>query len=229
MTGSGKTGLGVILLEEAALQGIPAIIVDPKGDLTNILLHFPDLLPADFKPWVDRDAARRDGISVEEAAEKAAKLWKNGLASYGIEKPQLEALRDAAEFAVYTPGSDSGLPVSILASFSAPTIPWEGNKEVLRDKISSTVTAVLGLIGIKDIDPVRTKEHILLSNIFEHAWREGRDLDMATLITYVQSPPFDKLGVFSLDQFYPEVSALFQVNLTAPAPLGDIGLGLRET
>jgi hypothetical protein len=222
MTGSGKTGLGVILLEEAALQGIPAIVVDPKGDLTNILLHFPDLLPEDFKPWVDWDAARRDGISVEEAAEKAAKLWKNGLASYGIEKPQLEALREAAEFAVYTPGSDSGLPVSILASFSAPAIPWEGNKEVLRDKISSTVTAVLGLIGIKDIDPVRTREHILLSNIFEHAWQEGRDLDMPTLITHVQSPPFDKLGVFSLDQFYPEgdrfkLAMLLNNFLAAPA------------
>ncbi len=222
MTGSGKTGLGVIMLEEAALQGIPAIVVDPKGDLTNLLLHFPDLLPEDFKPWVDRDAARREGKSVEEAAEGAAKLWKNGLASYGIEKPQLEALRDAAEFAVYTPGSDAGLPVSILASFTAPEIPWEGNKEILRDKISSTVTAVLGLIGIKDVDPVRTKEHILLSNIFEHAWARGQDLDMATLITHVQSPPFDKLGVFSLDQFYPQddrfkLAMLLNNFLAAPA------------
>lgn len=222
MTGSGKTGLGVIMLEEAALQGIPAIVVDPKGDLTNLLLHFPDLLPEDFKPWVDQDAARRDGKSVDEAAEGAANLWKKGLASYGIGKPQLEALRDAAEFAVYTPGSDAGLPVSILASFSAPEIPWEGNKEILRDKISSTVTAVLGLIGIKDIDPVRSKEHILLSNIFEHAWEHGQDLDMATLITYVQSPPFDKLGVFSLDQFYPqnerfELAMLLNNFLAAPA------------
>lgn len=222
MTGSGKTGLGVIMLEEAALQGIPAIVVDPKGDLTNLLLHFPDLLPEDFKPWIDQDAARREGKSVDEAAEGAANLWKKGLASYGIEKPQLEALRDAAEYAVYTPGSDAGLPVSILASFSAPEIPWEGNKEILRDKISSTVTAVLGLIGIKDIDPVRSKEHILLSNIFEHAWEHGQDLDMATLITYVQTPPFDKLGVFSLDQFYPqnerfELAMLLNNFLAAPA------------
>ncbi|MFU8827279.1 MAG: helicase HerA-like domain-containing protein, partial [Brevefilum sp.] len=110
MTGSGKTGLGVIMLEEAALQGIPAIVVDPKGDLTNLLLHFPDLLPEDFQPWVDKDAARRDGVTVEEAAQKAANLWKNGLASYGLGKPDLEALRDSAEYAVYTPGSDSGLP-----------------------------------------------------------------------------------------------------------------------
>lgn len=222
MTGSGKTGLGVIMLEEAALQNIPAIVIDPKGDLTNLLLHFPELLPDDFEPWVDKDAARRDGVSIEEAAEKAAALWKNGLASYELGKPQLEALRDAVEFAIYTPGSDSGLPISILASFSAPPIPWEGNKEILRDKISSTVTAVLGLIGVKDLDPVRSKEHILLSNIFEEAWRNEKDLDMATLIMHVQSPPFEKLGVFSLDQFYPEkerfeLAMLLNNFLAAPA------------
>jgi hypothetical protein len=204
MTGSGKTGLGVIMLEEAALRGIPAIVIDPKGDLTNLLLHFPDLLPNDFQPWVNRDAARRDGISVEEASQKAASLWKNGLASYGIGKPELQALSDSAEFAVYTPGSDAGLPVSILASLNAPPIPWEGNKEVLRDEIASTVIALLGLIGFKDIDPVRSKEHILLSNIFEEAWRQGKDLDMGSLISHVQSPPFEKLGVLSLEQFYPE-------------------------
>jgi len=222
MTGSGKTGLGVIMLEEAALQGIPAIVVDPKGDLTNLLLHFPDLLPEDFQPWIDKDAARREGVTVEAAAEKIASLWKNGLASYGIEKSQIEALRDAVDFAVYTPGSDAGLPVSILASLSAPEIPWEGNKEILREKISSTVTAVLSLVGLKDVDPVRAKEHILLSNIFEDAWRQAKDLDMATLITRVQSPPFEKLGVFSLDQFYPEkerfeLAMLLNNFLAAPA------------
>jgi hypothetical protein len=222
MTGSGKTGLGVIMLEEAALQGIPAIVVDPKGDLTNLLLHFPDLLPSDFQPWVDQDAARREGVTVEAAAEKAASLWKNGLESYGLGKPDLEALRDSASFAVFTPGSDAGIPVSILASLSAPPIPWEGNKEILREKISSTVTALLGLVGLKDIDPVRSREHILLSNIFEHAWQTGKDLDMAMLITHVQSPPFEKLGVFSLDQFYPEkdrfeLAMLLNNFLAAPA------------
>jgi len=222
MTGSGKTGLGVIMLEEAAMQGIPAIVVDPKGDLTNLLLHFPDLLPEDFKPWVDQDAARREGISVEEAAEKTASLWEKGLASYNIGKSELQALSDAVEYAVYTPGSDAGLPVSILASLSAPPIPWEGNKEILRDKIASTVTAILGLIGLKDIDPVRSKEHILLSNIFEEAWKQGKDLEMGTLITHVQSPPFEKLGVLSLKQFYPEkerfeLAMLLNNFLAAPA------------
>jgi len=204
MTGSGKTGLGIIMLEEAALQGIPAIIIDPKGDLPNLLLHFPDLLPEDFQPWVDKDAARREGVSVEEAAEKASNLWRNGLASYGTDKRHIEALRDSVQYSVYTPGSDAGTPVSILASLSAPDIPWEGNREILREKISSTVTAILGLVGMRNIDPVQAKEHILLSNIFEEAWKVGRDLDMATLITHVKSPPFDRLGVFTLDQFYPE-------------------------
>jgi hypothetical protein len=204
MTGSGKTGLGVIMLEEAALKGIPAIVVDPKGDLTNLLLHFPEMRPGDFQPWVDKDAARREGVSEEEAAQKAASLWKNGLASYGLGTPDLEALRDTVDYAVYTPGSDSGLPVSILASFSVPEIPWDDNREILRERISSTVTAILGLIGMQNIDPVQAKEHILLSNIFEEAWKIGRDLDLATLIRQVQSPPFEKLGVFTLDQFYPE-------------------------
>lgn len=222
MTGSGKTGLGVIILEEAALQGIPAIVVDPKGDLTNLLLHFPNLLPEDFKPWVDQDSARRDGVTVEVAAEKAASLWKNGLQSYGLGEKDLLALQSSVNFAVYTPGSDAGLPVSILATLSAPPIPWEGNKEILRERISSTVTALLGLVGLRNIDPVRAKEHILLSNIFEHAWQAGKDLDMATLIMHVQSPPFDKLGVFALDQFYPEkdrfgLAMLLNNFLAAPA------------
>ncbi len=171
---------------------------------------------------MDQDAARRDGVTVEAAAEKAASLWKNGLESYGLGKPDIEALRDSVDFAIYTPGSDAGLPVSIMASLSAPPIPWEGNKEILREKISSTVTAILGLVGLKDIDPVRAREHILLANIFEEAWKEGKDLNMATLITHVQSPTFDKLGVFPLEQFYPEkdrfeLAMLLNNFLAAPA------------
>ncbi|MFH1447051.1 MAG: DUF87 domain-containing protein [Chloroflexota bacterium] len=222
MTGSGKTGLGIILLEEAALQGIPAILIDPKGDLTNHLLHFPELLPADFAPWIDEDAARRDGNSIERAAEDAASSWKKGLADWGIDKPRLEALSENVDYAVYTPGSDSGISVSILASLKCPEIPWEGNKEVLRERISSTVTALLGLVGLKDIDPVRSREHILLANIFESAWSQGADLDLEKLILQAQNPPFEKLGVFTLAKFYPEkerfeLAMLLNNFLAAPA------------
>jgi hypothetical protein len=204
MTGSGKTGLCVGLMEEAALNGIPSLMIDPKGDITNTLLHFPDLAPEDFQPWVNPDQARREGKSVEQAAAETASLWKEKLAEIGIGKERLTALQDAVEYAVYTPGSDAGIPVSILASFQAPLISWESNREMLREKISSTVTALLGLVGIKDVDPVRSREHILLANIFEHAWSQGRDLDLGELILQTQSPPFSKLGVFEVNTFFPE-------------------------
>ena len=204
MTGSGKTGLCVGLLEEAALSEIPALLIDPKGDLTNILLHFPDLLPTDFQPWVNPDLARRNNQSLEEAARLEAEKWQKGLADWEIQPERIAALKGAVQFSIYTPGSDSGLPVSILASLKAPAIPWEENRELLREKISGTVVALLGLVGMQDIDPVRSREHILLANIFEMAWKEGRDLDLGELILQTQNPPFKKLGVFDVNTFYPE-------------------------
>ncbi len=222
MTGSGKTGLCIGLLEEAALTGIPSIMVDPKGDITNTLLHFPDLLPQDFQPWVDPDQARRAGMSIEKAAETAASQWKQGLRQWGITSDRLTELKNSAEFAIYTPGSDAGIPVSILASLKAPIIPWESNREMLREKISGTVTALLGLVGLTDIDPVRSREHILLSNIFENAWSQRRDLDLGELILQVQTPPFQKLGVFEVNTFFPDkdrfsLAMLLNNILAAPA------------
>ncbi|KAA3643109.1 MAG: ATP-binding protein [Chloroflexi bacterium] len=204
MTGSGKTGLCIDLLEEAALQNLPALMIDPKGDITNALLHFPDLLPTDFEPWVNPDDARKDGKTTAEAAEGAAGLWKKGLGDWGIEKDRIQALSNAAEFTIYTPGSDAGIPISILASLKAPGIEWEENKELLREKIAGTATALLGLVGMEDVDPVRSREHILLANIFEGAWSENKDLDLAELIVQVQNPPFEKLGVLDLNTFFPE-------------------------
>lgn len=203
MTGSGKTGLGVAILEEAALQGIPAIIIDPKGDMPNLLLHFPDLAPADFEPWVDPETARRARQSPAELAAETAANWRDGLASWGLGREQLLALQAAAEFAVYTPGSSAGIPVNILASFAAPDIDWSSGREILREKISTIVTALLSLIGMGEVDPLRSREHILLSNIVEHHWSSGRALTLADLITETQSPPFDRLGAFPLESFYP--------------------------
>ena len=204
MTGSGKTGMGIILLEEAALQGIPAILIDPKGDLTNHLLHFPNLLPSDFAPWVDEDIARREGKTPEQTAAEAADSWQKGLERSGIDQARMQKLATNVDYAIYTPGSDSGFSVSILSSLKAPSISWAENKETLRENISSTATALLELVGYQDIDPVRSREHILLSNIFENAWSQGHDLDLESLIMQVQTPPFEKLGVFPLSKFYPE-------------------------
>ena len=182
MTGSGKTGLCIALMEEAALKGIPALIVDPKGDLTNLLLHFPDLLPKDFEPWIDPEIARRANQTVTQAGEAAAANWKKGLESWNLGKEQLQALKESVDFTVFTPGSSAGESINILSSFEAPTLPWEENKEILREKIASIITALLGLVGLKDIDPLRSREHILLSNLLEEAWSHGQGLDMPTLI-----------------------------------------------
>ncbi|MBN1668772.1 MAG: DUF87 domain-containing protein, partial [Anaerolineales bacterium] len=222
MTGSGKTGMCIDLLEEAALLGIPALMIDPKGDITNTLLHFPELLPADFQPWVNPDEARRSGVSQEQAAAETAATWKKGLAGWSIEGERLRALSTAAHFAIYTPGSDAGLPVSILASLQAPPLGWQGNRELLREKISSTVTAILGLVGLQEMDPVRSREHILLANIFEQAWSHGKDLDLAELIMQTQNPPFEKLGVFDINTFFPakerfDLAMLLNNILAAPS------------
>ena len=221
MTGSGKTGLCIDLLEEAALQNIPALMIDPKGDITKTLLHFPDLRPADFAPWINIDQARRDGKSVEEVAQKTADLWRDGLARWGIGSQRIQALKDSVRFAVYTPGSDAGLPVNILASLAAPDIAWTGNEELIREQISGTVTALLGLTGMVDIDPVQSREHILLANILENAWSQGRDLDLGELIMQTQSPPFAKLGFFDIDTFFPakdRFQLAMQLNNLVAAP-----------
>src|SRR5512147_3172743 len=222
MTGSGKTGLCIALLEGAALQGIPALIIDPKGDLTNLLLHFPELAPQDFQRWIDPDLARRAGKTLEQAAMEASLSWRNGLAEWNIKPERIAALKNAVQFAIFTPGSDSGIPVSVLSSLAAPKLDWEGNREVLRERISSTVTALLGLVGMNDIDPIRSREHILLSNIFEFHWSEGNDLDLTELILQTQTPPFPNLGAFPVDTFFPpkdrmELAMILNNILAAPA------------
>lgn len=222
MTGSGKTGLCVILLEEAALQGIPAIIIDPKGDLTNLLLHFPDLAPQDFQPWIDADLARRAGKGLDQVAADASTSWREGLKEWGVPQEKILALKNAAQFAIFTPGSDAGIPVSVLSSLAAPEISWKENREVLREKIGSTVTALLGLVGYTDIDPLRSREHILLANIFEAAWSQGKDVELAELILQTQTPPFDKLGAFPVETFFPakdrmELAMVLNNILAAPA------------
>jgi hypothetical protein len=222
MTGSGKTGLCVVLLEEAALQGIPAIIIDPKGDLTNLLLHFPELAPQDFQSWIDADLARRAGKSLEQVAADASLSWREGLKDWGIPQERILALKNAAQFAVFTPGSDAGIPVSVLSSLAAPEISWQENREVLREKIISTVTALLGLIGYREIDPLRSREHILLSNIFEHEWSQGKNVELGELVIQVQNPPFEKLGALSVETLFPakdrvELSLVLNNILAAPS------------
>ena len=202
MTGSGKTGLGIVLLEEALAKGIPALILDPKGDMGNLALTFPDLSAASFRPWIDESAARDAGQTPDEYAEKTAELWRSGLERSGIGPERIQALRDAAEVTLYTPGSESGVPLNVIGSLKAPKLSWDTDEETIRDEIEGTVSSLLGLVGI-EADPIGSREHVLLSNLLEHNWRAGTDLDLGTLIGQIQQPPLRKLGVFEVDAFMP--------------------------
>ncbi len=204
MTGSGKTGLCVGLLEEAALDRIPVLLIDPKGDMTNMLLQFPELRAEDFRPWINEDDAKRKGKTPDEFASATAEFWKNGLAEWGMGPERLRLLKDAADYTIYTPGSESGMPLSILGSFKVPSgLNFEEHAETIRERISGTVTALLGLAGI-NADPVRSREAVLLSAIFEFFWKSGKDLDLSSLIMSVQKPPVRQVGVFDIDTFFPE-------------------------
>jgi hypothetical protein len=202
MTGSGKTGLCLALLEEAALDGIPALVIDPKGDLPNLMLTFPDLRPEDFAPWINADDAARQGLSPADFARDQAERWRKGLAAWGQDGHRIRRFREAADVAVYTPGSEAGIPVSILTSFSAPSAAVREDGEALSERVSTAAGSLLGFTGI-EADPVKSREHILLSTILETAWRQGQDLDLRALIHRIQTPQISKVGVLDLESFYP--------------------------
>ena len=202
MTGSGKTGLCLSLLEEAAIDGIPAIAIDPKGDIGNLLLSFPELQASDFAPWVDAGEAARKGLTVEAFAEATAQTWRKGLADWDQDGERIRRLHEAADFAIYTPGSTSGRPLSVLRSFAAPAPELRADGAILRERIAATVAGLLSLVGI-DADPIKSREHILLSTLFEQAWSQGRDLDLKALIQSIQKPGVEHIGVLDLETFYP--------------------------
>lgn len=202
MTGSGKTGLCLGLLEEAAIDGIPALVIDPKGDLGNLLLTFPDLRAEDFLPWINEDDARTQGLPPAEYAARQAERWRKGLAEWGQDGARIARMRAAADVAIYTPGSRAGLPLSILKAFSAPSAEVIEEPELLRGQVGTTVSSLLGLVGLS-ADPLKSPPHILLSKILEAAWKAGESPDLVTLIQRVQTPPFARVGALDLDAFYP--------------------------
>lgn len=202
MTGSGKTGLCLTLLEEAAIDGIPAIAIDPKGDLGNLMLAFPELRAEDFRPWIDPAEAARNGMSPDEYAQSVADRYRKGLSEWGQDSARIARFRDSVDIAIYTPGSSAGLPLTVLRSLSAPPAAVVADGDAFRARITAVVSGLLGLLGV-DADPLRSREHILLSTILDRAWREGRELDLGSLVREIQSPPFDKIGILDLETCYP--------------------------
>ena len=221
MTGSGKTGLGVGLIEEAAMDNIPVIVIDPKGDMGNLMLAFPELRPEDFRPWVDEAEAAAKDMTVEELAEKTARLWKKGLEEWGQPASRISRYLAKAERRIYTPGSTAGTPVSILGNFSPPEAAVLEDVDTLNSLIDSTVTGLLALAGIK-AEPLKSREHLLLSSLFLYFWRRGQALTLEALISNLINPPFDKLGILPLETVYPspermELAMAFNTILASPS------------
>lgn len=202
MTGSGKTGLCIALLEEAAIDGIPALVVDPKGDIGNLLLTFPQLRPEDFQPWVDEAEAARQGLTVEQYAQQVATQWRQGLAEWDQDGARIERFRSATDLTIYTPGSSAGTGVTILKSFAAPPPALVADDDLLRERVSAATAGLLALLGI-DADPVRSREFILISHLLDRAWRAQQDVDLPQLIAQIQTPPMTTIGVMEVDTFYP--------------------------
>ena len=220
MTGSGKTGLLIDLIEEAAIDGIPTLVIDPKGDLANVLLSFPGLAPADFLPWVEADAAKRDGITVEELAERTAKKWSEGLAASGQSAERIRRLHESVEMAVYTPGSRTGRPLAMLESLDPPPAHVLDDAEARRERIESLVSGILALVGI-DTEPGKSREHVLLSTIIDCMWRSGQKLDFGALVRAIPSPPIERVGFLDLENFYPagdRFQLASKLNTVAAAP-----------
>ncbi|MDG2122674.1 MAG: DUF87 domain-containing protein, partial [Verrucomicrobiales bacterium] len=203
MTGSGKTGLCIALLEEAVMDNVPAIVIDPKGDIANLMLTFPEFRGEDFLPWVNEDDARKRGKTADEFAAEQAAMWEDGLKEWGQPRERVREFREKVDINVYTPGSSAGTPVSILSSLEVPPFEVVDDAELLGERIESTVSSLLALLGI-DADPIRSREHILMSSIFADRWRAEESLTLATLIRDIQSPPFTQVGVMDLESFYKE-------------------------
>lgn len=203
MTGSGKTGLGISMLEEALIDNIPVLAIDPKGDLTNLLLNFPELRPEDFLPWLHQRDAAAKGLTLEQFAKKQADMWRKGLAQWGQGPERLQRLKQSADFAIYTPGSNAGLTINLLSGFDPPQGELRDDDELVRETIKTLASSILTLAGL-DTDPLTSREHILVSNIIEHHWTSGQRLDLGLLIGAISQPPFTRLGVMSLESFFPE-------------------------
>ena len=202
MTGSGKTGLGIGLIEEAAIDNIPSIIIDPKGDMGNLCLTFPELKADDFLPWIDPIDASNKGESPESLATSTATLWQDGITRDYQDKARIQRLHDV-DTTIYTPGSSAGVGINILGSFDAPSLETLDDPDTFAALINSTVSSLLSLVSI-EADSLTSKEFLLLSNIFQHFWLQQKSLSLESLIGQIASPPFEKIGVLNLSDFYPQ-------------------------
>jgi len=201
MTGSGKTGLGVIVLEELARRGVPLLVIDLKGDMVNLLLSFPGLSGPEFEPWLPVDAVEggdRAAVAVEQAER-----WRKGLEGSGLGEQDLRAVRSGLRWRLLTPGAGAAAPLDILPALSAPP-GWdpEADQDAATDRVNGVTSALLSLIG-RGGDPLSDRDHVLVASVVLDAWRRGRELDLRGLLSSLAEPALEVLGALPLDVFYP--------------------------
>jgi len=198
MTGSGKTGLGIVALEELARRRVPMLIIDLKGDMANLLLQFPELRPEDFLPWLPPDE-----MGNRDAAERTASLWRRGLEGSGLDGRDIAAVASGVEWQLVTPGLAGGVPLDVLPSLSAPA-GWDpaGAPDAARDRVEGVSGALLSLVG-RGGDPLTDRDMVLLGNVLMELWRRGERVDLPRLLGSLADPPLEQLGVLPLETVYP--------------------------
>jgi DNA helicase HerA-like ATPase len=201
MTGSGKTGLGIVALEELARRGTPLLVIDLKGDMVNLLLNFPSLEASAFEPWLARDTVA--GRSRADAAEEQARLWRDGLAGSGLSGEDMHSVRNGVTWRLLTPGAAGIAPLDILPSLSAPT-GWspDSDPDGATERVGAVAGALLSLVG-RGGDPLTNRDQVLLASILLEHWRRGERVDLAGLLGSVADPPMAALGALPVERFYP--------------------------
>jgi hypothetical protein len=199
MTGSGKTGLVTVLIEEALCAGIPVLAIDVKGDLPNLLLSFPSLDVAHLAPWVEQDESQ-DAKGALEHAQAVADQRRRELETWSIGDPEIERFHRSTSLRVITPGATAGELLHVLSPLERRSDRWNTDPDSARDALSAAVSLLLRLLG-RDPDPAKSREHVLLSVLAERRLRGGENADLGSLLRDLADPPIETVGEMPLNSF----------------------------
>jgi hypothetical protein len=203
MTGSGKTGLLMVLIEEALRSEVPVIMIDIKGDLPNLMLTFPNMSAEEFEPWIDDTGNRTPGHARSQAAESVARTWAQKLADWQLGPSDVADFRARVAPRLFTPGMLAGEPLHVLSGLEQPSSLWQTDVPAARESLSASISLLLRLVG-RDPDATRSRDHVVLSVFAERRLRAGETAGVASLLEDVRNPPLDRLGAMSIDEFMPK-------------------------
>jgi hypothetical protein len=206
MTGSGKTGLVTVMVEEALRNRVPVLVIDIKGDLPNLLLSFPTFSPIVLEPWIEPHVSATDTLAPAEVAQKLAAESEQSLAAWSIGQPELAAYHKGTAMRVITPGSSAGEMLHVLSSLERRSDRCDTDRESVRASLSAAVSLLSRLLG-RDPDPAKSKEHVLLSVLAERRLLAGQSADLGALLEDLAQPPMERIGALDVNDFLPKCRA----------------------